>query len=134
MTLDGLRVLVVDDDEDARAVLRLLLAGYGADVRVAGSCEEALGLLAGAEVDVLVSDIGMPGQDGWDLIRQIRGGAVPRHAAIPAVALTGLVRLQDRVALLRAGFQAHLSKPVNSAEAVALVRALAGGRTERPAA
>jgi CheY-like chemotaxis protein/nitrogen-specific signal transduction histidine kinase len=134
--LQGLHVLVVDDDEDARGMMQMLLRGAGATVEAAGSCDEALAALAQAQppVDVLVSDIGMPGQDGYDLIRRLREGTVPGAATIPAVAITGLARPQDRVALLRAGFQAHLCKPVDPEEAIALVGALGGTRAERQAA
>jgi CheY-like chemotaxis protein len=131
--LQGLRVLVVDDDEDARSMMRLLLGGHGATVSTAASCDEALAALSEGPVDVLLSDIGMPGRDGYDLIRQVRGGAVEGGAALPAVAITGLARPQDRVSLLRAGFQAHLCKPVDPEEAVALVAALAGQHERRAA-
>jgi signal transduction histidine kinase/ActR/RegA family two-component response regulator len=128
LKLDGVRVLLVDDDDDAREMMSVLLGGYGASVRSAASCEAALAALTEGEFDLLVSDVGMPGQDGYDLIRQVRGGGAGRHQDIPAVAVTGLARPQDRVSLLRAGYQAHLPKPVDPEEAVALVAALAGRR------
>jgi CheY-like chemotaxis protein len=117
---------VVDDDADARGMMRMLLIGHGASVSTAASCDEALVEMAQQRPDVLMSDIGMPGRDGYDLIRQMRTSAVPGMSTIPAVAITGLARSQDRLSLLRAGFQAHLCKPVDPEEAVALVAALAG--------
>lgn len=131
--LDGLRVLVVDDDEDSRGMMRVLLSGYGAHVLTAGSCDDAIKALATAPADLLLSDIGMPGKDGYELIRLVRSGAAPGVQGIPAVAITGLARPQDRVAMLRAGYQAHLCKPVDPTETVALVAALAGNPERRAA-
>ncbi|AKJ29372.1 ATP-binding protein [Caldimonas brevitalea] len=123
--LRGVRVLVVDDDAEARGLLRLLLVASGAQVEVAGSCDDALRRLEAQVPDLLISDIGMPGRDGFELIRQVRAGVVPAATRMPAVAVTGLARPQDRVNLLRAGFQAHLCKPVEPTEVVALAAALA---------
>ena len=123
--LDGLQLLVVDDDEDARGLMKMLLEGAGATVRLAASTEAALAALRQQVPDLLLSDVGMPGEDGYALIRRVRAGEVPDASSIAAVAVTGLARPQDRVALLRAGYQAHLCKPVEPAEVLALVQALA---------
>jgi CheY-like chemotaxis protein len=114
---------VVDDNEDSRTLLSMLLESAGARVQTAGSADEALACIARAPPHVLVSDVGMPGKDGYALVRALR--AQTRHATLPAVALTGLDRPQDRIDLLRAGFQAHLVKPAQPEELIALIRALA---------
>ena len=122
-SLDGVHVLVVDDDADARSLLRMLLEGVGARVDTAASADEALLSIPRSTPHVLVSDVGMPGKDGYALIRELR--AAGPHGNIAAIAITGLGRPQDRIDLLRAGFQAHVVKPVEPDELVALVRALA---------
>jgi signal transduction histidine kinase/CheY-like chemotaxis protein len=124
----GLCVLVVDDDADAREMMRMLLQAEGAEVLAAASCDEALQRLAQRTPDLLISDIGMPGRDGFELIRQVRAGVVPPAQHVPGIAITGLARPQDRVNLLRAGYQSHLSKPVEPQEVLALVAALAQRR------
>ena len=126
----GLSVLAVDDDEDARTLLKLLLEAAGAEVRVAASVADALAELAARAPHIVLSDVGMPSQDGYVLIRSLRGHAEPALRRIPAVAITGLARTQDRIELLRSGFQAQLSKPIEPSELVALVASLCG----RPAA
>ena len=125
--LTGVRILVVDDDPDARSLARRVLEDSGAGVRTAASAAEALTALEAAELpDVVVSDIGMPEQDGYDLIRQVR--ALPGQASrIPAVALTALARGEDRSRALQAGYQRHISKPVDPAELVSLIADLADG-------
>lgn len=127
--LKGVRVLVVDDEADARALVRRVLAGCQAEVRLADSVAEALRILEKFRPDVLVSDVGMPGEDGYDLIRQIRasGRSVKQ---LPAVALTAFARAEDRKRAMLAGFQTHVAKPVDPAELVAVVASLAG-RTGR---
>jgi signal transduction histidine kinase/CheY-like chemotaxis protein len=122
-SLEGLDVLVVDDDDDARGLLRMLLSGVGARVTTAQSAEEAMDCIKRAPPAIVLSDIGMPGKDGYALVRELR--AMRGHEAIAAIAITGLHRPQDRIDLLRAGYQAHLVKPVDPDEVVALVRALA---------
>ena len=121
LRLTGLRILVVDDEPDARALARRVLEERGADVVTVGSALEAL-----AQVDnqgppsLIISDIGMPDQDGYELMRQLR--ALPGTAGqIPAVALTALARAEDRHRALNAGYQTHVSKPVDPAELVAVV-------------
>lgn len=123
--LDGLKVLVVDDEPDARELVKRLLEGSGAAVRAAGTAEEALTLLGQSGYDVLVSDIGMPGQDGYALIRKVRSLAADRGGNIPAIALTAYAREEDRTRALGQGFQMHTSKPVEPAELLRLVGRLA---------
>jgi signal transduction histidine kinase/CheY-like chemotaxis protein len=122
--LQGRSVLVVDDDLDARDLMRVLLAGAGAEVLTVEHCQGALAALRERRYDLLISDIGLPGEDGYALIRQVRAAAWPGARTLPAIAITGLSRPQDRVSLLRAGFQAYLPKPVDPAEAVALAATL----------
>ncbi len=129
ISLKGLRVLVVDDDRDARGLLKVLLEGAGASVSTAASSEQALDSLALEGVpDVLLSDVGMPGRDGFALIREIRASKMPWSKTIAAIAVTGRARPQDRLDLLQAGYQAHLCKPVEPAELLAMVKALARPR------
>jgi CheY-like chemotaxis protein len=129
-TLTGLRILVVDDEMDARTLTQRVLEESGAQVLTACSTAEALAIVDRNNVlSVIVSDIGMPDQDGYDLIKQMR--ALPGDAGrVPAIALTALARADDRKRALLAGYQTHVSKPVNPAELVAVVANLAG-RTER---
>jgi PAS domain S-box-containing protein len=122
-SLDGLRVVVVDDDPDSNEVVRTLLSSCGADVRVAASVDQALELLERFDAQIVVSDIGMPMKDGYALIRELRRTDRPP----PAVALTAYNSVEDRVRLFSAGYQAHLTKPVDAAELLALVASLASG-------
>ena len=125
-SLTGVRALVVDDEADARALVRRLLAGKGATVTMTGSVPEALAALEGGSFDVLISDIGMPEQDGYALIRQVRALAPERGGAIPAVALTAYARSEDRMRAVLAGFQMHVTKPVEPAELLTMVASLTG--------
>jgi signal transduction histidine kinase/CheY-like chemotaxis protein len=125
----GIAVLVVDDDEDARTLLRLLLETAGATVTAAASVDEALEALGRRAPHIVLSDVGMPHQDGYALIRRLRGHADPQLRRIPAVAVTGVARTQDRIELLRSGFQAHVCKPIEPSEVVALVASLCGRPT-----
>ena len=126
LNLAGAQVLVVDDEADARALIKRLLEDRGAQVRTAGSAAQAMELLAIQLPDVLVSDIGMPGEDGFALIRQVRALATDQGGKVPALALTAYARSEDRLRVLLEGFQAHLAKPVEAAELLALVASLAG--------
>jgi CheY-like chemotaxis protein len=119
------RVLVVDDEADARAVLAAVLEQCGAAVTTAGSVREALLALEQDHPDVLVSDIGMPGEDGYRLIQRVRALGSASGGGLPAVALTAYARTEDRMRALSAGFQAHLPKPVEPEELAALVADLA---------
>jgi CheY-like chemotaxis protein len=111
--LDRLRVLVVEDDEDSRRFVESVLSGCGAEVRVAASAEAALEVLDSTYVDVLVSDIGMPGADGYDLIARVRAREREHGGRIPAIALTAYASEEDRDRALAAGFSQHLAKPVS---------------------
>jgi len=123
--LDGLRVLVVDDEPDAVEIITAVLTACRAEVSAAASAAEALEVLRAWRPDVLVSDIGMPEVDGYELIRRVR--AIESEAGrIPAAALTAYVRDGDRRSALEAGFQVHLPKPVEPAELVRVVAGLAG--------
>jgi signal transduction histidine kinase len=124
--LAGVTVLVVDDDPDARALVERLLRRGGAEVTAAGSAEEAMALIDRRPPDVLVSDIGMPGEDGVALIRRVRSLDPERGGRIPAAALTAFAREEERNRALAAGFQRHLAKPVEPGELTAAVAALAG--------
>jgi len=119
--LDGLRVLVVDDHGDARELLALVLRERGAEVLVAAGVSEALEVLARSSVDVLVSDLAMPGADGYALIEAVRA---TRGAAMPAVALTAYAGREVRERAIAAGFTAHATKPVNPDDLVELIRKL----------
>jgi signal transduction histidine kinase/AmiR/NasT family two-component response regulator len=124
--LAGLRVLVVDDEADARTLARRVLEERGAEVVAVGSAAEALEAVDGThELSVVVSDIGMPGHDGYELITRMR--ALPGSAGrVPAIALTALARDEDRKRTLLAGYQVHISKPVDPAELVMVIATLAG--------
>lgn len=125
--LTGLSVLVVEDNDDARKLLQTILTRSGAAVEVAESVPAALRILAGNWPDIIISDIEMPGEDGYSLIRKIRLQEPPsRH--VPAIALTAYTRSVDRVRALAAGFQTHMSKPVEPAELIAAVKSLAAGQ------
>ena len=125
-TLAGLRVLVVEDESDAREVISTMLQHTGALVRVAANADAALAVLDGEQFDVLVSDIGMPIQDGYALMRRVRQRAPAAGGRIPAVALTAYARAEDRLRALAAGFQIHVAKPVQPEELVTVVASLAG--------
>jgi len=118
--LDGLRILVVDDEPDTRDLLKQGLENCGANVRLAASAAEAVDSIVAEIPDILISDIGMPGIDGYDLIRQIRGLPADAGGKIPAVALTAYTRVEDRLQALRAGYDMHVPKPVELAELVAV--------------
>ncbi|HKG59874.1 MAG TPA: PAS domain S-box protein [Pyrinomonadaceae bacterium] len=118
--LDGLRILAVDDEADTRELLRQGLEFLGAKVKVVGSAAEAIDSLRGSVPDILISDIGMPGTDGYDLIRQVRALPPDQGGKVPAIALTAYTRVEDRLQALRAGYDMHVPKPVELAELVAV--------------
>jgi signal transduction histidine kinase/ActR/RegA family two-component response regulator len=126
--LDGIRVVLVEDDDDGRDVLTIILELAGAKVASARSVREALVVLDTIRPDVIVSDIGMPDEDGFALIRQVRAREAEGGGRMPAIALTGYVYPEDRARLLAAGFQTHLLKPVEAAEIVAAVASLVATR------
>ncbi|MEO6002077.1 MAG: PAS domain S-box protein [Opitutus sp.] len=122
----GIRVLVVEDDADSLEVIKRILTQRKAEVYSATSAEEALKQFEEKSPDLIVSDIGMPQTDGYELIRRIR--ELPGGAAVPAAALTAMARADDRTRALNAGFQTHVAKPVSAAELIAVVRSLASLR------
>jgi signal transduction histidine kinase len=123
--LDGVRVLFIDDSADARDLVSTILADRGAIVRSCDSTDAALAALARERPDVVISDIEMPGSDGYEMIRALRVRDEDSQAPIPAIALTGATRAEDRIRMLAGGFQLHVPKPVDPAELVAAVAALA---------
>jgi CheY-like chemotaxis protein len=131
LALRGVSVLVVDDDVDALLMLREILESAGAVVQTVGSAPQALEKLAIERPDVLVSDLGMPGMDGFELIDRIRQSPDQVVRDIPAAALTAYARSEDRSKALRSGFSLHLAKPIDPAELVAGIGALARQRVSR---
>jgi CheY-like chemotaxis protein len=125
--LDGVRVLIVDDDPDARQILVLVLEHAGATVTAVASARDALERLTEARPTVLVSDLGMPERDGFDLIRQVRALGYSAQD-LPAVALTAFVQKDDARLALHAGFQVHVPKPVDPRELTLVIAGLAGPR------
>ena len=125
-SLQGLRVLAVDDEVDTREMIRAVLEHCKMEVITAGSASEALEALTQSRPDVLISDLGMPGEDGYSLIAKVRALPAERGGQIPAAALTAYVRAEDRVKVLRSGFQLHVPKPLEPNELVAVVANLAG--------
>ena len=129
--LRGTRILLVDDNDDTREMLRIVLALGGAQVTVAASADDALAiLLTESRPDVLVCDIGMPGMDGYDLLRHVRRLGAEHGGRIPAIALTGHASAQDRDRARAAGFQAHLAKPVQPDDLLAAIVMELNGRLE----
>jgi CheY-like chemotaxis protein len=123
--LKGLRVLVIDDEADTRELLTMVLTQSGAEVRASSSARDALGIVDQWKPDVLVSEIGMPGEDGYDLIREVRAREAERAGTTPALALTGYASADDAVRAREAGYQTHMTKPVAPAELVATIASLA---------
>jgi PAS domain S-box-containing protein len=124
--LSGLRVLLVDDEPDSRDLLNFMLESCGAEVAPAASAAEAFKLIRSEKFDVVVSDIGMPDEDGYSLIRKIRDLPDGEGGNVPAIALTAYARAEDRVRAIRSGFQMHIAKPVEPAELIAVVANLTG--------
>jgi PAS domain S-box-containing protein len=127
----GLRVLVIDDEPDSRALVKRLLEGCQAVVMDVGSATEGVNLLQRGKFDVLVCDIGMPGEDGYSLIQRVRRLDAARGGDIPAIALTAYARLDDRIKAIGAGFQMHIAKPVAAVELITMVAAAAGRTGQR---
>ena len=123
--LGGIRVVVVDDDADTRRLLRRIIEEYEAEVRVAENVEQALGEIDAFVPHILVSDIGMPGRDGHDLIREVRSRG-HSFQALPAIALTAFARTEERRRALLAGYQVHIAKPVDTSELIAAIASLVG--------
>jgi PAS domain S-box-containing protein len=127
LDLRGIRILVVDDEPDARETLQQILEHCNGEVRTVGSAAEALKSLEAWRPDVLLSDIGMPGEDGYELIRRVRELPAEQGGRTPAAALTAFARGEDRRRALRAGFQMHVAKPVDIQELATVVASLARG-------
>ena len=130
--LSGLAVLVVDDEADARELVTAVLTSYGAVVRTAASVEEALRLLRAQAPDVLISDIGLPSEDGYALIRRVRALGADAGGNVPAAALTAYASVEDHRRALAAGFQVHVTKPIEPADLAMLVASLAGRGAKEP--
>ena len=122
--LAGIDVLVVDDDEDARLLMQMTLSRYGAAVTTVASAHEALQVIDRAVPDVVLSDIGMPHEDGYDLLRRLRARPAERGGTIPAVAVTAYASTTDRSSTQAAGYQAHVAKPFEPGDVARLVRRL----------
>jgi PAS domain S-box-containing protein len=124
--LKCIKVLVVDDEVDAQELAKRLLEEHGANVLTASSVNEALELVQKFQPHVIVSDIGMPGKDGYEFIRALRELPLEMGGNIPAAAVTAFARWEDRISALRAGYKTHVAKPVEAAELIAVVASLAG--------
>lgn len=124
-TLNGLRVLVVEDDPDARELVSTILADAGAVVESASSAAEGFEAVRTFQPQLLLSDIGMPGEDGYSLIRRVRRLDAAEGGAVPSIALSAFTSAQDRSRALRSGFTVHLGKPVMVHELVCAVVNLA---------
>ena len=132
VSLDKVHVLIVDDEVDAREFVKRLLELAGATVSIASSASEAIARILAARPDVLVCDLGMPAEDGYSLIRQLRVLEESQDSVLPAVAVTAYARSEDRTRAIRCGFQNHLAKPVEPAELLAVVSRLAGPKVTTP--
>jgi CheY-like chemotaxis protein len=127
-SLEGISVLAVDDEPDARNLLKRLLEECGARVFVAASAAEGLAILRRERPDMIISDIGMPGQDGYEFIKQVRQLKPEEGGKTPAAALTAFARAEDRTRALRAGYQTHVAKPVEPTELTAVVASLVSSK------
>jgi PAS domain S-box-containing protein len=124
--LDGIHVLLVEDDDDSRKLLGTILKRYGAKVTSTKSAAEALDVFSAELPDLLISDIGMPDEDGYELIRKLRARPTDKGGATPAIALTGYASRKDRERALSAGYHKHMAKPVEQAEMIAAIASLVG--------
>jgi CheY-like chemotaxis protein len=124
--LQGLQILLIEDDDDTRDVVLRLLEAAGAEVVPAGSAGEGMGLFLSRRPDLLLVDIAMPGEDGLSFMRKVRALEPSAGGRTPAAALTARAVLEDRLESLRAGFQAHMAKPVPPLELIEVMATLAG--------
>ena len=131
MDLTGVKVLVVDDNGDARVLVQRMLEGCGAIVTTAATVVDALFAVEHVRPHVLVSDVAMPEVDGYELLRRIRALGQSRGGGVPAIALTAFARSEDRLRALRAGFLHHIAKPLEPSQLVATVASVVG-RTGAP--
>jgi CheY-like chemotaxis protein len=130
--LEGVRVMVVEDEEDTRELLVVALEQCGAEVAAFATVPAALAAFDRAVPDVLLSDIGVPGEDGYSLIRKVRARAPGQGGDVPAAALTAYARAEDRQRALEAGYQTHLAKPIDPSELIATIARLSGRRALTP--
>jgi len=126
LDLSGANVLVVDDDRDARELIKRILGDCGASVRIAAGAREAFALFRDQAPDLLISDLGMPDVDGFELLDWVRHLGREEGSQVPAIALTAFARSEDRLSALEAGFSAHISKPVEPSELIATVASVVG--------
>jgi len=126
LDLSGVDALVVDDDRDARELIKRILGDCGASVRIAASAREAFALFRDRAPDLLISDLGMPEVDGFELLDWVRHLGRDEGSQVPAIALTAFARSEDRLSALEAGFSAHISKPVEPSELIATVASVVG--------
>jgi len=126
ISLAGLKILIVDDERDARELLRRVLLARGAEIVLAESAREALLQLVPHRPDVLISDIGMAEVDDYELLRNVRNQSGANGGTVPAIALTAFARSENRRRALDAGFTAHISKPVEQSQLVALIASVTG--------
>jgi CheY-like chemotaxis protein len=122
--LAGMRILAVDDEPDSRDVLKMLLTMRGAEVVACGDVDTALAAIELERFDMILSDIGMPEKDGYELIRAVRGRTDDQGGRTPAIAITAFARAEDRTRILRAGFHGHVPKPIDIEELVAVIGSL----------
>jgi len=127
--LSGTRILVVDDEADGREMLTRMLESWGAEVRAAGSAEEAIEALSGDTPDLMISDIGMPRVDGYELMRRIRAMQAPEQRGLPAIALTAFARGEDAAKARQAGYGVHLPKPVDPSRLFSTIASVLSGGT-----
>jgi CheY-like chemotaxis protein len=123
-SLEGVKILIVDDDRDTRDFLKAGLEHCGAEVFFSASAQEGLAALKSHSPDIIISDIGMPLVDGYELIRKVRKLPPGEGGKVPAVALTAYARVEDRLKALKAGYQMHVPKPVELTELIAVVNSL----------
>ncbi|MBA3539517.1 MAG: hybrid sensor histidine kinase/response regulator [Deltaproteobacteria bacterium] len=131
VSLVGLTILVVDDELDARELVKSVLTDAGAEVFTASAADDALALVKAHRPDVIISDIGMPDRDGYQFMRDVRGLTALEGGKIPAIALTAFARSEDRTRAMLAGYQVHVSKPIEAMELVATIQSLAGNVGDR---
>jgi CheY-like chemotaxis protein len=124
--LDGIHVLLVEDDDDSRKLLGTMLKRYGARVTSTKSAAEALAAFSDDLPDVLISDIGMPDEDGYELMRKLRSLPPEKGGRTPAIALTGYASRKDRERALNAGYQKHMAKPIEQVDIISAIAALIG--------
>jgi signal transduction histidine kinase/ActR/RegA family two-component response regulator len=131
VSLSGIRVLLVDDEPDARDLLRSVLTAVGAEVLTAASADEGFLCAKVEHPDVIVSDIGMPERDGYEFIRDVRRLSSAEGGKTPAIALTAFARSEDRTRAMLAGYQVHVSKPIEPVELIATIKSLTSNRLDR---